>query len=327
MDSGGQLLLVEKNRAARLGPYVAHVSVLLVLSGTLLGAVRGFKGGVQLAEGEEVSEAWLGTGARRIPLGFQIRLDRFVFEQYPDGTPKEYRSEVTLAGADGKPIRSGTIRVNHPLAHGGITFYQSTYGSLPELALTIRDREGGGESSVTAGLNAPFLLPGGRGQRAMVVRFEEDLRIPDEMARRTSFPRTNLGPAVRIVVFDEKGFGEPFWAFRDLPDMGRQEDRTHTFFLKGFRLIPYTGLQVVKDPGTPLVWIGCTFLVIGFLMALLMDHEIIWVAGEALGDGRYRVRVAGRAVRHPGVYASRFDRQKLRLQKELAPWLKSSGGG
>jgi cytochrome c biogenesis protein ResB len=161
----------------------------------------------------------------------------------------------------------------------------------------------------------------------MVVRFEEDLRIPDEMARMTSFPRTNLGPAARIVVFDEKGFEEPFWAFRDLPDMGRQEDRAHGFRLEGFRLIPYTGLQVVKDPGTPLVWIGCTFLVLGFLMALLMDHEIVWVASEVSGDGTCKVRVAGRAVRHPGLYASRFDRQKLRFRKELSPWLQHDGGG
>jgi hypothetical protein len=56
-------------------------------------------------------------------------------------------------------------------------------------------------------------------------------------------------------------------------------------------------------------------------MALLMDHEIVWVKGEAVGENEYVVHVAGRAVRHPGVYATRFDRQKLRLKRGLSQWL------
>jgi cytochrome c biogenesis protein len=322
-ESRGQLLLVEKNRYARLGPYVAHVSILAILLGTLWGAVRGFKGGLQLTEGETSSEVWLQTGAKRIDLGFRIRCDRFVFEQYPDGTPKEYRSEVTISDGAGEVLERGSIRVNHPLTFRGITFYQSTYGSLPELTLKIRDRQGGRESLVTTGLNTPFLLPGTEGKRAMVVAFREDLRIPEEMARITAFSKRNLGPAARMVVFNEEGFEEPFWVFRDLPDMGRKAQGTHEVLLKDFRLKSYTGLQVVKDPGTPLVWIGCTFLVIGFLMALLMDHEIVWVAGDVAGGNRYRVRVAGRAVRHPGIYTARFERQKLRLRKGLSPWLQA----
>jgi len=321
-ESRGQVLLVEKNRYARLGPYVAHLSLLAILLGTLWGAVQGFKGSLQLAEGEASSEVWLRTGAQRVPLGFQIRCDRFVFEQYPNGTPKEYRSEVTLSDVAGEVIKSGTIRVNHPLSYRGITFYQSTYGSIPELKLRVRDREGGSEAMVFARLNTPFLLPGSQGDRAMVVSFQENLRIPDEMARITSFSKRSLGPAARIVVFNDKGFGEPFWVFRDLPDMGKKTERTHEFVMEDVRLLSYTGLQVAKDPGAPLVWIGCTFLVIGFMMALLMDHEIVWVAGDVTGENEYRVRVAGRAVRHPGVYAARFDRQKIRLRRGLSPWMK-----
>jgi len=32
-------------------------------------------------------------------------------------------------------------------------------------------------------------------------------------------------------------------------------------------------------------------------MALLMDHEIVWVVGEVAGEKEYRIRMAGRAVR------------------------------
>lgn len=318
----GRAFLAEKNRYARLGPYLAHASILLILLGALWGAFQGFKGVLQLAEGEASSEAWLRTGASRLPLGFEIRCDRFVVDHYPDGTPKDYRSEVTLLDFSGEPVRKAAIRVNHPLSHKGVTFYQSTYGSYPNLALDISDPATGEATRVETRLNAPFLLPGGQGDRAMVVAFEENLQIPEEMARITGFSRRNLGPAARLVVFNEKGFEEPFWAFRDLPKMGERKERPYRIVLKDYRMIAYTGLQVVKDPGTPLVWIGCTLLVIGFLMALLMDHEIVWVIGEP-SDGRYQVRMAGRAVRHPGVYAARFERRKHRLRRGLSPWLES----
>ena len=314
--------LVEKNRYARLGPYLAHASILLILLGALWGAFQGFKGVLQLTQGEASSEAWLRTGAGRIPLGFEIRCDRFAVENYPDGTPKDYRSEVTLFDTSGEQVRKADIRVNHPLSYRGITFYQSTYGSYPELELQVSDPVNGEVSLVKTRPNAPFLLPGGQGDRAMVIAFQEDLQVPEEMARITGLSRRNLGPAARLVIFNEKGFEEPFWAFRDLPQMGDRKERPYHIVLKDYHLITYTGLQVVKDPGTPLVWIGCTLLVIGFLMALLMDHEIVWVIGERSDDDRYRVRMAGRAARHPGVYVARFDRQKLRLRRGLSPWLK-----
>jgi cytochrome c biogenesis protein len=321
VDSSHRHLVVEKNRYSRLGPYLAHVSILVILLGTLWGALQGFKGALQLTEGEASSEAWLRTGARKVPLGFEIRCDRFVIDLYPDGSPKEYRSEVTLLDGSGERIMDGAIRVNHPLTYRGITFYQSTYGSLPELTLAIRDQESKEETLVKAELNAPFLLPGNQGDRAMIVAFQSDLRIPEEMARITSFPRRNLGPAARVVIFNEEGFEEPFWVFKNLPEVGQKKERAHHIVLKDFRQIEYTGLQVVKDPGTPLVWLGCTFLVIGFVMALLMDHEIVWVRGKAVGENEYVVQMTGRAVRHPGVYAARFERQKVRLQRGLSPWL------
>ena len=161
----------------------------------------------------------------------------------------------------------------------------------------------------------------------MVVDFREDMHFPPgmpipERMKKVMGSRRSLGPAARLVTFNEEGFGEPFWVFRDLPGMG-QEERPYRIVLKDLGLIQYTGLQAVKDPGVPLVWIGCTFLIIGFLIALLMDHEIVWVTGEGSEHNAYSVRLAGRAVRHPGVYAARFDRQKERLRKGLSPWLES----
>ncbi|MEW6439671.1 MAG: cytochrome c biogenesis protein ResB [bacterium] len=319
--AGKRVLRLERNRFARLGPYVAHVSLLIILLGGLTGALFGFKGSMVLREGEESSKVWLQNGGRSVDLPFRVRCERFVVESYPNGSPKEFRSEVTLLGDGGEKQAQGSIRVNHPLSHNGITFYQSTYGSVPELSLQVEHPDAGEHTVIQAELNVPFVLPGKQGERARVVRFQEDLIIPPEMARVTSFPGGSLGPAVQIEIFDEQGFHEPFWIFQNFPEMDRKRATPYHFRLSGFRLLPYTGLQVARDPGAVLVWIGCTLLVAGFLVSLLMDHEIVWAIREIEGKDRVKVQLAGRAVRHPLGYAGRFERRKSRLRKRLSHWL------
>jgi cytochrome c biogenesis protein len=93
------------------------------------------------------------------------------------------------------------------------------------------------------------------------------------------------------------------------------------FRLQDHRSNYYTGLQVARDPGTPLVWGGCALLIIGFLMALLMDHEILWVSSKRERDGRVVLCLAGRAVRHPAVYSARFEKRRAALRRAITPWL------
>ena len=43
----------------------------------------------------------------------------------------------------------------------------------------------------------------------------------------------------------------------------------------------YTGLQVAKDPGVWIVWLGCTLMMAGYLyVAFFMSHRRIWVRIE-----------------------------------------------
>ncbi len=319
--ANGRVFCIERGRYARYGPYVAHVGILVILLGGVLGVLFGFKGTVMLPEGQETSAAWLRDKGESIPLGFGIRCRRFVLLQYPNGSPREYRSEVSLLDGEGANLLEGEIRVNHPLTYRGITFYQSTYGKTFETTLKVTDQESGRELDVTAELNKPFFLPGDKKVRAMAVGFQEDLQIPMEMQRRTSFSNTHLGPAVRLVTLDDTGFGRPFWVLKDFSGASRSRQGPYAFRLEGYRSNYYTGLQAVRDPGTPLVWGGCILLILGFLMALLMDHEILWVSSKREGDGRVVLCLAGRAVRHPAVYPARFERRRTQLQRAMRPWL------
>jgi cytochrome c biogenesis protein len=321
-ENDERVFFIERRRYARYGPYVAHLGILIILLGGVTGLFLGFKGSLTLPEGQESSAAWARKTGESVPLGFRIRCDRFIVLHYPSGAPKEYRSEVSLLDEEGTKVMEASIRVNHPLTYRGITFYQSNYGKVFETTLRVRNLENGQEAVVTTELNKPFLLPGDQGMRAMAVAFQEDLRIPAEMVRRTSFSGTSLGPAVRLVTLEEKGFGRPFWVLKKSPESDQTKGGGYHFVLEGYRSISYTGLQVARDPGAPLVWAGCILLLVGFLMALLLDHEIFWIASKRQGPKKVALTLAGRGIRHPAVYHSRFERQKARLRKELAPWFK-----
>jgi ABC-type transport system involved in cytochrome c biogenesis permease subunit len=67
----------------------------------------------------------------RYYLPFSIALNQFTHEKYP-GTeiPKRFVSDVTVTGETGKfPF---TISMNQPMRHGGMTFFQSSFGATAE---------------------------------------------------------------------------------------------------------------------------------------------------------------------------------------------------
>ncbi len=60
-------------------------------------------------------------------LDFSITLHKFIMETYPDGSPKRFASEITVAPLSGTGAVDGTVDVNKPLKYGGWKIYQYDY--------------------------------------------------------------------------------------------------------------------------------------------------------------------------------------------------------
>jgi cytochrome c-type biogenesis protein CcsB len=114
----------------RIGFVITHASMLVILLGALLTATSSIEGRLAMWEGES-SDHFVRTIQGRDHslqhLPFQVRLDAYEMDVYP-GTerPAMFRSRVTVTDASGVALPA-IIQMNHPLVHGGFSFFQSSY--------------------------------------------------------------------------------------------------------------------------------------------------------------------------------------------------------
>ena len=125
----------------RVGFAVTHLSMLVILLGSLTTALLKVEGRMPIQEGQ-ASNALLqqapGGATTQLALPFSIRLDSFELDTYP-GThrPAMFRSRVqVLDKARGAP-QPAVIEMNKPLDYGGFSFFQSSYQIDQGRRLTI----------------------------------------------------------------------------------------------------------------------------------------------------------------------------------------------
>ncbi len=304
-----EFFLVERGRFRPLGPYIIHLSLLFILLGGLIGKFWGVEGRLPIHEGG-VAKGFLVQGSHsETPMPFQLRLDRFQVSFYPNGTPEEFRSDLTFL-QDGQEVKQGVCRVNDPVSFGGLTFYQSSYGSEPTGPVRLEVCRGNDCHTVETPLRRLTDLPGGQGQM-VVVRLEGNLQ--------------GLGPAVQVAYKNGPGHPLVFWVAQDHPQLaGRPQSPFWQpgelrFTLKSLPFRYFSVLQVKRDPGVWWVYTGFVLLLPGFLMAFLWPHQRWAVVLEQQPGGGWQGRLLGASPRAREAFAARQERVLLRLKKGGQP--------
>ncbi len=298
----------EKGRWSRLGIYFVHLSVLVIFVGGIIGSLYGIKGFVNIPEGERSDHFYTyGDQQKTIKLGFEIECRKFSVEFYPSGRPKEYSSDLAIYEG-GKLVRQKVIEVNHPLSYRGFTFYQSSYGSYGGMVDI--------ELHLAAGPVLPLRLEVGRPQRLPekwgwieALKFEADYM--------------RMGPAVLLL----RQTGEPgklwrSWVFLRYPAFAREHSQNGEYAVfRDYQERYYTGLQVNRDPGVWVVWIGCLMMILGLYVAFFMSHRRLWLRlePEPGRKGRLRLVLVGNANRNQPAFARDFEQVagKLKAWKKL----------
>lgn len=304
-------LFSQKMSWARFGVYVVHCSILVIFLGAIMGVAWGYKAYVNVPEGSSTDKVWPRGSDQPIELGFTVRCDRFNVEFYQNSMrPREFVSDLVILEG-GKEIESKTIEVNDPLTYKGITFYQSSYGPMgdPEFQFRVRERETGETVTVSVKKGTLTPLPGGGAFR--VADFTEQFQT--------------FGSAARVEVLPgmthdhQPGERHPsFVVLKAFPEFDVQRGGKYIFSLLDFKQRYYTGLQVAKDPGVWVVWLGSFMMVAGCFAAFFLSHRRIWLTIQSV-DGKTRVLYGGNAHRNQPAFEMWFEN----FSEGLAEALKS----
>jgi cytochrome c biogenesis protein len=281
---GGTDVFAERGRFSRFGVWVVHLSLLLVLGGGIVGRLTAFEGTAYVPQTDgEVESFTLRTPDGSTPrkrLGFTIRCTDFRLKQFENGAPKAYESDLVLLDPEGRELKRQTINVNKPLQYAGLTIYQSSYQPLedgPKARVAFVEPDGT-RHEMFAGVGEK--IDAGDGVAYTVVDFREDF--------------AGLGEAVQVLREEEGKRASKFWVFAKAPpgfDLRNRGDRLG-IELAGMRDLYATGLQIARDPSTPIVYAGCFFLFVGCAIAFYTSHKRIWArvtpAGVELGAAAHR---------------------------------------
>jgi cytochrome c biogenesis protein len=348
--SGAVTLCAEKGYLRESGNIVFHVALTLLLAGVAIGKLWGYTGGVVLEEGRGFCNTVLSydqfsagplAGGGLTP--FCADLGRFTATYDADGTPANYRADITYAGQDGVE-RPYALQVNSPLRLQGDRVYLISHGFSPKF--TVRTPSG----QTFRGISAPFLPQDGNLTSEGAVKLPDAL--PHQLGIEGLFAPTAvdagdgiissgspqpLNPAVAIFVYrGELGLdtGRPqsvytidpaqvasgalkrVAAANLKPGGSVKLDDGTTVTFDGY--LQWASFQVARDPGQRLVLVAFAFLLLGLLLSLSVRRRRFWArltpsAGGA-GPGRTVVEFGGLARTEAGGFVAEFGRLVDRLR-------------
>ncbi len=249
------------------GTMLFHIGLVAITVGGLMGSLWGSRELVYLKKGET---APLGRdGAAR------LRVDDFRIVTTPRGEVRDYLSAITVLDDQGDTLSARVIEVNHPLRHRGMGVYQSSF-TIDETGYTRARLSYSARSAL--GRRTIDLAPGETvvleetGATLEGVRFLPDFRMgPRGAFTASALP---LNPALEVELTSASG-RERGWLFLRHPDFNMRFRAIGELALVDIEPLYYTGLELVSNPGSPVLFAGFAAATIGLALMYLGNPRII----------------------------------------------------
>jgi cytochrome c biogenesis protein len=273
-DTSDAYLAADKNRYCRLGTYLSHLSIVLLVLAYIIGSALGFQD-----TGLIISEGYMRQVGHDTGLSLQL-LD-FTDEYYDDGTPSDYRSEVVLY-KDGQEVVRTTIRVNHPLSYEGVRFYQAFFGPVVGLQAT---RDGEVIALASVPLYNTFESYGYYRDAGYTSLEELGLSfVIISSAYNAADPMIPYGSLGVLVYQDGQEIGLNLLT-KDTPLEVAGIEVAYIYDAQ------YSGFQVRSDPGNTLVWVACSLFIVGLIMVFYFPQRRVWALIKQPAPGRSRLYI------------------------------------
>ncbi|MHB1404917.1 MAG: cytochrome c biogenesis protein ResB [Desulfitobacteriaceae bacterium] len=288
-----------RHRWGNWGSVVTHLSFVVLLVGALLGSALGFRGYFMAAAGEVVPIQQIQIEKGKVSEDFSVRINSAEDRFLPNGERDNWYTDLSILES-GKEVGRQTISVNHPFTYRGITFYQASFANGARFTADIK------------------------GQKIPVM-------LQDQGGNYFQAPGTDL---YLIVAAMQGGSGQAAVMFQVYKGQGSQPVQTgqltvgESADVQGqYQLTfdgstAFTGLQVKRDPGVWVIWLGSALLLVGLMLSFYWSPRIVSGVLEMRSAGQGKLILGLATGKSGGSRHADFDALvgtlKERLTSEMA---------
>jgi len=242
-----------KGLIGRIAPIIVHFSMILVLVGTIITSLFGFKAQEIVPKTENFHiQNILSNGTLTIIPQNSARVNDFWITYTKNKTISQFYSDISILNTKGNEIKRKTISVNYPFIDKGIYYYQTDWNLI---ALRFKNNN-----------NQTIEYP-------LVNVFPNQEKIWLTWISNNQFTQNGI-----ILLIDNlEGYCSIY--SDDGQFLGNMEINETLNFNQNITLLEIlssTGLQVKIDPGIPLIYLGFFFLMISTLMSYI-TYSQVWI--------------------------------------------------
>lgn len=261
-----------KRRFGHWGSFLTHLSFVILLFGALTSSLTSYKGFILAPVGALNSLQMIQAQKGSLSDDFSFRVNAFKPVFLPNGERENWYTQLSFLNSHSQEVEQATLSVNHPFTYQGISFYQSAWALKVSLQMGHDMYPNILYEGYSTGLNQ---IPG------------TDMSINIDVGKNLREPviTYQVMQGTKLLQQGEMKEGQT-------ADLQGKCSIT----LNGW----VAGLQVKKDPGVPLIWIGCGLIMIGILMAFYYKPKTL--AGifneTSTGSGILTVGLSGNTGDH-----------------------------
>lgn len=242
-----------KGLIGRIAPIIVHFSMILVLLGTIVGSLFGFKAQEIVPKTENFHiQNIIGTGPSSIIPNTATRINDFWITYTKTKTISQFYSDISILNKQGLEISRKTISVNSPLVYKGIYYYQTDWNLI---GLRF-------QNYLNEIIEYPLVNSFGNQTKVWLTWISTD---------------TTSTEGILIIVNNLEGYCSLYNNLGQfLGNLELNETIQFQFPITFLDILSSTGLQIKTDPGIPIIYLGFFFLMISTLISYI-TYSQIWI--------------------------------------------------
>jgi cytochrome c biogenesis protein len=262
------LLYCYKGLTGRLAPIIVHFSMILILLGTIIGSLGGFKAQeiIPKTENFHIQNIFNNGQLTKVP-NISGRINDFWITYTKQKTVSQFYSDISILDINGNEVKRQTSFVNSPAIYNNVYFYQTDWNLI---GLRIKY----GDSQIV--------------EYPLVNTLNNKSKVWLTWISNTE----NLTNGIIAIIDNLQGYCSIYDSQGQfLGNLELNENLSKDSNIQLVDILSSTGLQIKTDPGIPIIYTGFFFLMVSTLISYV-TYSQIWMYQK-----NYQIFIGGNTTR------------------------------